>query len=70
MIRDEGCGFDTSRAHRSIEPEDLLRPSGRGLLLMKSFMDSVTFNQAGNEVTMVKCRSADSPLPQLAKPAA
>jgi len=65
VIRDEGCGFDTSRAHRPIEPEDLLRPSGRGLLLMKSFMDSVTFNQAGNEVTLVKRRTADS---LLAKP--
>ncbi len=62
VIRDEGCGFDTSDAHRPIEPEDLLRPSGRGLLLMKSFMDSVTFNQAGNEVTLIKRKTADSPL--------
>src|SRR5208283_4144354 len=62
VIRDEGCGFDTSRAHRPIEPEDLLRPSGRGLLLMKSFMDSVTFNQAGNEVTLVKRKTTDFPL--------
>jgi len=68
VIRDEGCGFDTSRAHRPLEPEDLLRPSGRGLLLMMSFMDSVTFNQAGNEVTLVKRRTADSPLHPLAKP--
>ena len=44
----------------SIEPEDLVRPSGRGLLLMKSFMDSVTFNPAGNEVTLVKRKAADS----------
>ncbi len=65
VIRDEGSGFDTSKAHRPIEPEDLLRPSGRGLLLMKSFMDSVAFNQAGNEVTLTKRRSADT---QLAKP--
>ena len=62
VIRDEGCGFDTSDADRPIEPEDLLRPSGRGLLLMKSFMDSVTFNQAGNEVTLIKRKTADAPL--------
>ncbi len=68
VIRDQGCGFDTSEVHRDIEPEDLHRPSGRGLLLMKSFMDSVTFNHAGNEVTLVKRRSTDSPLPPLAKP--
>jgi diguanylate cyclase (GGDEF)-like protein/PAS domain S-box-containing protein len=57
IIRDEGPGFDTSQADRPIEPEDLLRPSGRGLLLMKSFMDSVVFNSLGNEVTLVKLRS-------------
>ena len=68
VIRDEGCGFDTSDAHRAIEPEDLLRSSGRGLLLMKSFMDSVTFNRAGNEVTLVKRKTADPSLPALAKP--
>jgi diguanylate cyclase (GGDEF)-like protein/PAS domain S-box-containing protein len=62
VIRDDGRGFDTSRVHRPIEPEDLLRPSGRGLLLMKSFMDSVTFNQAGNEVTLVKRRTTANPL--------
>ena len=61
MIRDEGGGSDTSVAHRAIEPEDFLRASGRGLLLMKSFMDEVTFNRVGNEVTLVKRRSLDSP---------
>jgi DNA-binding NarL/FixJ family response regulator/anti-sigma regulatory factor (Ser/Thr protein kinase) len=57
VIRDEGPGFDTSQVGRPIEPEDLLRPSGRGLLLMKSFMDSVIFNSVGNEVTLIKLRS-------------
>ncbi len=67
VVRDEGCGFDTSEAHRPIEPEDLLRPSGRGLLLMKSFMDTVTFNQAGNEVTLIK-RTSDFSLHPLNEP--
>jgi diguanylate cyclase (GGDEF)-like protein/PAS domain S-box-containing protein len=61
IIRDEGPGFDTSQACRRIEPEDLLRPSGRGLLLMKSFMDSVIFNSVGNEVTLIKLRNNFSP---------
>jgi diguanylate cyclase (GGDEF)-like protein/PAS domain S-box-containing protein len=60
VIRDEGHGFNTTVAHRPIEPEDLLRPSGRGLLLMKSFMDDVSFNEVGNEVTLLKRRSSDS----------
>ena len=68
VVRDEGCGFDTSEAHRPIEPEDLLRSSGRGLLLMKSFMDTVTFNQAGNEVTLIKRRTIDLSLPPLEEP--
>ncbi len=57
VIRDDGPGFNTSGALRPIEPEDLLKCSGRGLLLMKSFMDSLAFNPAGNEVTLIK-RSA------------
>lgn len=68
VIRDEGPGFDTTRADRPIEPEDLLRPSGRGLLLMKSFMDSVSFNREGNEVTLIKKRSGESALPPLIGP--
>ena len=67
VIRDEGPGFDTARVDRPIEPEDLLRPSGRGLLLMKSFMDSVSFNRAGNEVTLVKKRNGESALPSLTR---
>jgi diguanylate cyclase (GGDEF)-like protein/PAS domain S-box-containing protein len=59
VIRDGGSGFDISGVDRPIEPEDLLRPSGRGLLLMKAFMDSVFFNQTGNEVTLIKRRHGD-----------
>jgi diguanylate cyclase (GGDEF)-like protein/PAS domain S-box-containing protein len=63
-IHDEGPGFDTSRVDRPIEPEDLLRPSGRGLLLMRSFMDSVVFNQAGNAVTLIKRRNGGPAIPK------
>jgi CheY-like chemotaxis protein len=55
-IRDEGPGFDTSLLTRPIDPEDLLRIGGRGLLLMRTFMDEVSYNNKGNEVTMVKYR--------------
>ena len=34
VVRDEGPGFDTSRLGREIEPEDLMRIGGRGLLLI------------------------------------
>ena len=62
-VHDDGPGFDTSHVDRPIEPEDLLRPSGRGLLLMRSFMDSVVFNQAGNAVTLIKRRNGASSVP-------
>ena len=35
-----------------IDDGELNRPTGRGLLLMYSFMDEVRFNAKGNEVTM------------------
>ena len=54
MIRDEGQGFDMASIPNPTDPEFLERPSGRGLLLMRSFMDELTYNDTGNELTMVK----------------
>jgi CheY-like chemotaxis protein/anti-sigma regulatory factor (Ser/Thr protein kinase) len=57
-IRDEGPGFDVSSIPDPTDPENLLKPSGRGLLLMASFMDRVDFNESGNEVTMTMLAQA------------
>ena len=54
IIGDEGPGFDTSRFNQPIDHEDLVRIGGRGLLLIRTFMDEVAFNAAGNTITMVK----------------
>lgn len=54
VVRDEGPGFNPSSLPDPTEPDFLERPSGRGVLLMMSFMDEVEFNSVGNEVTMVK----------------
>lgn len=54
IIGDEGPGFDTSRFDQPIDHEDLVRIGGRGLLLIRTFMDEVVFNAAGNSITMVK----------------
>ena len=56
VIRDEGCGFDPASLPDPRDPENLYRASGRGVLLMRTFMDEVTFNEIGNCVTMVKRR--------------
>ena len=56
-ITDEGPGFDPSQLPDPRDPENLERPSGRGLLLMKTFLDEVEYNSKGNEVRMIKRRS-------------
>ena len=54
VIRDEGPGFDPTQLPDPCELENLDKPSGRGILLMRSFMDEVVFNDKGNQVTLVK----------------
>ena len=54
VIRDEGPGFDISKVPDPTEPENVERVCGRGMLLMRTFMDEVTYNDVGNEVTLVK----------------
>lgn len=54
VIRDEGPGFDVSAAPTPGDPAVLEREEGRGLMLIRTFMDEVTHNDRGNEITMVK----------------
>ena len=54
IIRDEGAGFDPNDLPDPTSPENLTRASGRGILLIRTFMDDVSFNEKGNEITMVK----------------
>lgn len=54
VVRDEGPGFDPSQLPDPLDPENLAKVSGRGLLLIRTFMDEVRFNDRGNEITMVK----------------
>jgi CheY-like chemotaxis protein len=57
MVADDGPGFDTTIFDRPPQAEDMNRIGGRGLLLIRTFMDQTTFNKAGNQITMVKNRS-------------
>ena len=56
VIRDEGPGFDPRQLPDPTEPTNLEKPSGRGLLLMRTFMDEVAYNEEGNQVTLIKRR--------------
>lgn len=62
-VADEGSGFDPSGLPDPNDPSLLDRPCGRGIVLMKTFMDEVEFNETGNAVTLVKQRApqADAP---------
>ncbi len=54
VVSDEGRGFDPSDVPDPTDPENLVKPHGRGLLLMRTFLDEVSHNAIGNEVTLVK----------------
>jgi CheY-like chemotaxis protein len=55
VVTDEGPGFDPGTLpDASDDPSQLERVSGRGLLLIRTFMDEVHHNQRGNQITMVK----------------
>ena len=56
-VRDQGEGFDPETIANPLEPDNLLKSSGRGIFLIRSFMDEVLLQRApegGMEVRMVK----------------
>ena len=65
FVRDQGEGFDPETVANPLEPDNLLKSSGRGIFLIKNFMDEVRLQRApegGMEVRMVKrLHPADSP---------
>jgi CheY-like chemotaxis protein/anti-sigma regulatory factor (Ser/Thr protein kinase) len=56
VIRDEGPGFNVAGLPDPNDLANLDRVGGRGLLLIRTFMDSVAHNHRGNELTMSKRR--------------
>jgi serine/threonine-protein kinase RsbW len=57
QITDEGPGFDPSDVPDPTAPENLERPCGRGLLLIRGFMTEVKYHGRGNVVSMCKLRN-------------
>lgn len=55
-IQDEGQGLDPESIPNPLAPENLLKSSGRGIFLMRSFMDEVQIHpsEAGTEIKLVK----------------
>jgi serine/threonine-protein kinase RsbW len=58
-VEDQGAGFDPAEVPDPLEPENLERACGRGLLLIRTYMSRVRHNPCGNCITM--CRRRSSP---------
>ncbi len=56
VVRDEGPGFDVGLLPDPTDPSNMERVGGRGILLIRTFMDEARHNEAGNELVMVKRR--------------
>jgi serine/threonine-protein kinase RsbW len=57
LVRDQGQGFEPEEVADPLAPENLLKGSGRGIFLIRNFMDEVALQRApqgGMEVRMVK----------------
>ena len=57
-VRDEGLGFDPEVVPDPTMPENLESPSGRGIMLMRAYMNQVKFNERGNQIHLVKLNQA------------
>jgi len=53
-IHDKGEGFDYKNLKDPTEPDNLSKTSGRGIFLIKNFMDNVRFFDCGRGIEMVK----------------
>ena len=57
----EGPGFDTANVTNIVDPAGLASDERRGLVLIKLFMDEISFNAQGDEITLVKRRDGKTP---------
>jgi len=64
-VIDQGPGLDPSNIPDPLAPENILRGSGRGIFLIRAFMDEVHFRQLhpGTELTLIKHRTPAQPAP-------
>ena len=62
-ITDQGAGLDPNNLPDPLAPENILRGSGRGIFLIRAFMDEVHFRQLhpGTELTLIKHRVPAQP---------
>ena len=54
VIEDQGDGFKLEEVPDPTDDENLEKPGGRGIMLIRSFMNGVAYNERGNRLTMLK----------------
>ena len=54
VVEDEGAGFDVKSIPDPLDPMNLLKTSGRGVMMIYNIMDEVHYNEKGNRLEMVK----------------
>ena len=65
-VTDQGNGFDPDAVEDPTTPENLVRPGGRGLFLMRQLLDEVHYNERGNSVTLILRLGGDGRLGEAA----
>jgi len=53
-VRDQGAGFDPNQLADPTRPENILRSGGRGIYIIRRFVDQVQFRRGGREICMCK----------------
>ena len=61
-VTDQGTGFNPGEVPDPTLDENLEKPHGRGIMLMRAYMSDVRFNDQGNCVTLIKNRHCTRPL--------
>ena len=61
-VQDQGVGFDENGVPNPLEPENLLRRNGRGILLMKQYMDQIEYTFQPENGTVLEMRKGLSVL--------
>ena len=56
-ISDEGPGFDPATVPDPTSEQNLMKPHGRGIMLMRAYVDAVIYDRAGTRVTLIKANS-------------
>lgn len=60
VIEDQGEGFKVEEVPDPTDDDNLDKPGGRGIMLIRSFMNAVSYNDRGNQLTMTKILGVDN----------